>query len=288
MEYTQKSSGSVRLAFALIGGGLASTVVAPAVAHADTVKVEKGQTLKSIAKEHHVTVKALAKANHLKTSAKVSEDQDLEIPDPPKTYTVKAGDTVSEIAYEHGLKTEDVLKWNNLSFNDSQIYIGDELNLQDPNQPQENDKQTTTQDQDNSNVHQASLVGDTKAEQIVNLAIQYANMGIPYQWGGESLNGFDCSGLTQYIYRQVGIQINRDTIHQEQNVDTTDVASASDVINTARPGDLLFWGSHGASYHVAIYIGNGKFVAAPQPGQNVDIETVSDYFKPSFVGRVVR
>ena len=113
-------------------------------------------------------------------------------------------------------------------------------------------------------------------------------MGIPYQWGGESLNGFDCSGLTQYIYRQVGIQINRDTIHQEQNVDTTDVASASDVINTARPGDLLFWGSHGASYHVAIYIGNGKFVAAPQPGQNVDIETVSDYFKPSFVGRVVR
>ena len=50
MEYTQKSSGSVRLAFALIGGGLASTVVAPAVAHADTVKVEKGQTLNRLLK----------------------------------------------------------------------------------------------------------------------------------------------------------------------------------------------------------------------------------------------
>ena len=81
--------------------------------------------------------------------------------------------------------------------------------------------------------------------------------------------------------------MNRTTVGQEQNVATTDVSSVSDVINNARPGDLLFWGSHGASYHVAIYIGNGQFVAAPQPGQNVDVENVSNYFMPSFIGRVV-
>ncbi|WP_439794937.1 NlpC/P60 family protein [Secundilactobacillus kimchicus] len=54
----------------------------------------------------------------------------------------------------------------------------------------------------------------------------------------------------------------------------------------AKPGDLLFWGDQGASYHVAIYIGDNQFVAAPQPGQNVDIETISTFFMPSFAGTV--
>lgn len=289
METNKKSHNSLRLAFALIGGGLA-TSMATNVAHAETVTVKQGQSLKSIAKEHHVTVKALAKENKLDTDAKLKESQQLEIPKAPKQYTVHEGDSVSSIAQNHGLKTEDVLKWNHLSWDDSTIYIGDKLNLEDPNEPGSDDSDNTAQVQtNNSSARDASIIGNTQAEQIVNLAKQYASMNIPYVWGGSTpQGGFDCSGLTSYVYGQVGINIGRNTIAQEAHVQTTDISDASQVASVARPGDLLFWGGHGSTYHVAIYIGNNQFVAAPQPGQNVDIETVSNYFKPSFVGSVVR
>lgn len=285
MKTINKSHNSIKLAFALVSGGLATQMVGTAIAHADTVTtVKQGETLKSIAKDNHITVKALAKANHLKTSDKLTSNQKINIPDPPKTHTVEQGESVSSVAQKYGLKTADVLKWNNLSWSNSTIYIGDKLNLQDPNQPQTND--TDTQNTNSTKTTATSLVGNTQAERIVNLALQYANQGIPYVWGGTTPSGFDCSGLVQYVFAQNGIFLNRTTVGQEQNVATTDVSSVSDVVNNARPGDLLFWGQHGASYHVAIYIGNGQFVAAPQPGQNVDVENVSNYFMPSFIGRV--
>lgn len=285
MKTINKSHNSIKLAFALVSGGLATQMVGTAIAHADTVTtVKQGETLKSIAKDNHITVKALAKANHLKTSDKLTSNQKINIPDPPKTHTVEQGESVSSVAQKYGLKTADVLKWNNLSWSNSTIYIGDKLNLQDPNQPQAND--TDTQNTNSTKTTATSLVGNTQAERIVNLALQYANQGIPYVWGGTTPSGFDCSGLVQYVFAQNGISLNRTTVGQEQNVATTDVSSVSDVVNNARPGDLLFWGQHGASYHVAIYIGNGQFVAAPQPGQNVDVENVSNYFMPSFIGRV--
>lgn len=285
MKTINKSHNSIKLAFALVSGGLATQMVGTAIAHADTVTtVKQGETLKSIAKDNHITVKALAKANHLKTSDKLTSNQKINIPDPPKTHTVEQGESVSSVAQKYGLKTADVLKWNNLSWSNSTIYIGDKLNLQDPNQPQTND--TDTQNTNSTKTTTTSLVGNTQAERIVNLALQYANQGIPYVWGGTTPSGFDCSGLVQYVFAQNGISLNRTTVGQEQNVATTDVSSVSDVVNNARPGDLLFWGQHGASYHVAIYIGNGQFVAAPQPGQNVDVENVSAYFMPSFIGRV--
>ena len=285
MKTINKSHNSIKLAFALVSGGLATQMVGTAIAHADTVTtVKQGETLKSIAKDNHITVKALAKANHLKTSDKLTSNQKINIPDPPKTHTVEQGESVSSVAQKYGLKTADVLKWNNLSWSNSTIYIGDKLNLQDPNQPQTND--TDTQNTNSTKTTATSLVGNTQAERIVNLALQYANQGIPYVWGGTTPSGFDCSGLVQYVFAQNGISLNRTTVGQEQNVATTDVSSVSDVVNNARPGDLLFWGQHGASYHVAIYIGNGQFVAAPQPGQNVDVENVSNYFMPSFLGRV--
>lgn len=285
MKTINKSHNSIKLAFALVSGGLATQMVGTAIAHADTVTtVKQGETLKSIAKDNHITVKALAKANHLKTSDELTSNQKINIPDPPKTHIVEQGESVSSVAQKYGLKTADVLKWNNLSWSNSTIYIGDKLNLQDPNQPQTND--TDTQNTSSTKTTATSLVGNTQAERIVNLALQYANQGIPYVWGGTTPSGFDCSGLVQYVFAQNGISLNRTTVGQEQNVATTDVSSVSDVVNNARPGDLLFWGQHGASYHVAIYIGNGQFVAAPQPGQNVDVENVSNYFMPSFIGRV--
>lgn len=281
MKVHNKSRNELKLALAFLGGGVVSGAIAQ-TAHAETVIVKKGQTLKSIAKVKHVSAEALAKNNDLKLDSDLSPNQELDVPKAPKKYTVKPGDTVSEIAHVHGLKTADVLKWNNLSWDDSVIFIGDELNLQNPTTDQPDDTPASNND------HNASIVGSTQSEQVVNLAKQYASMDIPYVWGGSTPSGFDCSGLTSYIFNQIGIGIGRTTIAQEAHVQSTDISDASQVAAVAQPGDLLFWGGHGSTYHVGIYIGNNQFVASPQPGQNVSVQTVSNYFKPSFVGRVVR
>lgn len=115
---------------------------------------------------------------------------------------------------------------------------------------------------------------------VVGLALQLATQNIPYVWGGASVaDGFDCSGLVSYVYAQKGINLPHSTTAQEGYVQKTS-------IDQAQPGDLLFWGQDGATYHVAIYIGNDQYVAAPEPGKNVQVETISEYFMPSFAGIV--
>ena len=57
-------------------------------------------------------------------------------------------------------------------------------------------------------------------------------------------------------------------------------------VSAAQPGDILFWGSAGATYHVGIYLGNNQYAAAPTFGQNVKVSTLSSYFYPSFAGSV--
>lgn len=115
---------------------------------------------------------------------------------------------------------------------------------------------------------------------VVSLAVKLANANIPYVWGGNSLSGMDCSGLVQYVYANAdGISLPHNTVAQEAYVTKHSVASA-------KPGDILFWGNSGATYHDAIYIGNNQFVAAPSTGQNVKVQTISSYFMPSFAGTV--
>ncbi|EJF00149.1 C40 family peptidase [Liquorilactobacillus mali] len=113
---------------------------------------------------------------------------------------------------------------------------------------------------------------------VVAAALSLTKMNIPYVWGGESLSGMDCSGLTAYVYAKFGVSLPHNTVAQEGYV-------TYESVSQAQPGDLLFWGSKGASYHVAIYIGNGQYVHAPRTGQTVRVGSVSGY-APSFAGRL--
>lgn len=132
----------------------------------------------------------------------------------------------------------------------------------------------------NTSTANQTATSTTSNSAVVNYAKKLANMNIPYVWGGASLNGMDCSGLTAYVYQNAaGISLGHNTVAQEGQV-------TYESVSAAQPGDLLFWGSKGASYHVAIYIGNNQYVAAPQPGSNVEVETISSAFMPSFAGRV--
>ena len=96
------------------------------------------------------------------------------------------------------------------------------------------------------------------------LALATTEVGKPYVFGAEGPNSFDCSGLVQFALSAVGIKAPRLAHEQE--------AWASPVTNP-QPGDLAFWG-YGSDSHVAIYIGGGKVISAPQPGQNVRIQNV--------------
>ena len=135
---------------------------------------------------------------------------------------------------------------------------------------------TTTPAQPQSNASQ-----DLHSGSVVSLAVKIANTNsVPYVWGGSSLSGMDCSGLVDYVYANAeGKQLPHNTVALESCVN-------QHAVSEAQPGDILFWGQHGATYHCAIYTGNNQFVAAAKPGTNVASYTISPYFEPSFAGTV--
>lgn len=108
---------------------------------------------------------------------------------------------------------------------------------------------------------------DTKVDRALS------QRGVPYVWGGNTPAGFDCSGLVQWAY---GLGSNYRTTYQQATLGT----HQRDVMNAPK-GSLLFFGSDGAPYHVAISLGNGTYVHAPEPGDVIKIG-YSRYFKPSF------
>lgn len=90
-------------------------------------------------------------------------------------------------------------------------------------------------------------------------------LGIPYVWGGTNpSSGLDCSGLTSFCYSQIGINIGRTTYNQ-------DATGRHISLSELKPGDLILEYGKG---HVAMYIGNGQQIEAPQPGESVKISPV--------------
>lgn len=79
-------------------------------------------------------------------------------------------------------------------------------------------------------------------------------LGVPYIWGGTSLNGFDCSGFTQWAWRAAGLELPRTA---EQQAVGTQVSA-----DQLQPGDLAVWDGH-----VAMYAGNGELIEAGDPVQ---------------------
>jgi peptidoglycan DL-endopeptidase CwlO len=100
----------------------------------------------------------------------------------------------------------------------------------------------------------------TQAEQAV--AFVYAQLGCPYLYGGTGPChlGFDCSGLAQAAWASAGMQIPRDSYEQWAALPHVPLSSVE-------PGDLLIYNGEG---HVAIYVGGGDIIDAPQTGMDVE------------------
>jgi cell wall-associated NlpC family hydrolase len=104
--------------------------------------------------------------------------------------------------------------------------------------------------------------GDTASRAGKVLKFAYDALGSPYVFGADGPGTYDCSGLTLAAYRQVGISLPhsaRRQLAQGPQVPRSDLM----------PGDLVYFYSD--VHHVGIYIGNGKVIHAPQPGENVKI-----------------
>jgi len=103
------------------------------------------------------------------------------------------------------------------------------------------------------------------------MAITYAcgQIGLPYVWGGNGPTrgdaGFDCSGLTTAAYNAAGISLPR-TAQTQYNAGPL-VPSGQPLL----PGDLVFYGTPSNVHHVALYIGGGKMVQAPDVGQLIKV-----------------
>jgi cell wall-associated NlpC family hydrolase len=106
-----------------------------------------------------------------------------------------------------------------------------------------------------------------KERQAVNLIQEY--LGTPYHWGGSQPGGFDCSGLLQYVWGRVGVQIPRTTYEQWKT-------GRPVVKSLLSPGDAVFFeASRRGPGHVGMYIGHGKFIEAPHTGANVRISKLA-------------
>lgn len=113
--------------------------------------------------------------------------------------------------------------------------------------------------------YEKPVTGSGTGLDIVSYASNF--LGVPYVWGGTTPDGFDCSGLVQYLYRHYGYtDIPR--VSQDQQNYGMDVS-----LDSLQPGDLLFFGR--PATHVAIYVKDGYMLHAPQTGDVVKIQAIN-------------
>lgn len=131
----------------------------------------------------------------------------------------------------------------------------------------------------NKKTNTSSIQASSKAASIVALAKE--QVGKPYVWGATGPDKFDCSGLVQYVYQHAaGINLPRTTYDQVKVGQTVP-------LDKLQAGDLVFWGSETAPYHVAIYIGNNQYVNSATPDQGTILQNMSSYYYPTIAKRVL-
>ncbi|MEW1912433.1 transglycosylase family protein [Kitasatospora sp. NPDC085895] len=205
------------------------------------------------------------------------------------TYTVRAGDWLSTIA-EHnhvqgGWQKLYEINKSVLKNGPHTIYPGQKLSLGTPAKASSTPAQAapaaakpaTTAVKASTTTAAQTATGSKAA--AVDFAL--SKVGQAYIYGGTGNGGWDCSGLTQAALRAAGISVPR--VAADQADYSTRVS-----LDNLQPGDLLFWSNNGANsgvHHVAMYIGDGKYVEAANPSAGVRVQTIANW-APDFAGRV--
>jgi len=99
------------------------------------------------------------------------------------------------------------------------------------------------------------------------LTVARRQLGVRYVWGGASRRGFDCSGLTLYVFRRLGRSLPHGATAQARRGKRVSLRRLA-------IGDLVFYGRSGSYHHVAIYVGRGRIIHAPRAGSVVSYSRV--------------
>lgn len=114
--------------------------------------------------------------------------------------------------------------------------------------------------------------GTAAIRQVIDFAL--SKVGGPYVWGASGPDAYDCSGLTQAAWAQVGVKLTH--YSGTQYTGTTPVA-----LNAIQPGDLLYF--YSIHQHVGLYIGDGKFVHAANSSDGIRLDSLSGHYADNLV-----
>lgn len=253
-----------------------------------TYTVQSGDSLYTIAQAYGVSVESLREANPSVSTALIA-GQKLIINNPTKDPVAEASSkaAAAESSRQASIASSQAAESSRqASIASSQAQASSIAAAQQAQQTQASSTQQTTNNNTSNNsatsqstTQQASSASTSKTGNG-STVVEFAQslIGTPYVYGGTTPNGFDCSGFVQYVYSHFGVNLPRTTTQQEN-------CGTQISVSEAQPGDLYFWGSKGSTYHVAIAIGNGQYIAAPEPGQSVSVGSIK-YFQPSFAVRL--
>ena len=128
-----------------------------------------------------------------------------------------------------------------------------------PAPPRVTDDDSSRSSGSTSTSSESGSFGSSRGSSVLSVAARY--IGVPYRYGGSTPGGgWDCSGATSYIFRQIGISLPRTA--NQQMLATTRVSRAN-----AKPGDLVFFLSAGRAYHVGIFAGDGMMYDSGRTGK---------------------
>lgn len=287
-------------------GALASTgaLMAAGAVHADTnYTVKPGDTVSQLALDYNSSIDAITQQNHLADPNFIVVGQHLDIPNDNndgQSSDQNAGQgtvqdtsaTTADTSAAVLAPTANVTADDNNANQNSTISLGNNTSVVLPSSTANNTANasataqpqmtatTNAQAAATTNVQTAGGNGGSNVtpanathSPAQAVAIAQAQIGTPYVWGGNQPGGFDCSGLVQYAY-------GLDAAHRTTYTQETMGAHHYDVQN-AQPGDIYFWGTDSAPYHEALATGNGNYIQAPQPGQNVQNGNIN-WYRPNY------